>query len=308
MKVTLDLTRLREEGKITEAEFEKLSQLAAGETGSLAFNILIGFGVIAVSCGLLALAPNAATSVVIGLIVGGGGLALYDARWKQWQILAHICVLVGALLLGGGMVVLGEASAITFLVIAIGFAFAGVIARSGLLIVGSVLALSSSLGSRTGYMHATYFLGIQEPTATIVVFGLIGVAAYRLSKRLGSQYERLAITAARASLFLINLGFWIGSLWGDRFMQLRIEIGSWVFVVLWAVALAGTGFWAARANRRWVVNIVAVFGAIHFYTQYFEWLGAKPATVLFAGLLALGFAAALWNFNRRLWVRTTVPR
>lgn len=305
MKVTLDLTKLREEGKITDAEFEKLSQLAAGATASLAFNILIGFGVIAVSGGSLALAPNAAVSIVIGLMVGGSGLALYQARWKQWEILAHICVLVGALLLGGGMVVLGEASIITFLVIAIGFAVAGVIARSGLLIVGSVLALSSALGSRTGYMHATYFLGIQEPAATVVVFGLIGIAAYQLSKRLRSEYERLAITAARASVFLVNLGFWIGSLWGDRFEQLKIEIGSSIFVILWAVALVGTGIWAAKVNRRWVVNVVAVFAAIHFYTQYFERLGAEPATIVFAGLLALGFAAALWNFNRRLWDRTT---
>lgn len=305
MKITLDLTKLREEGKITDAEFEKLSQLAAEGTGSLAFNILIGFGVIAVSCGLLALAPNAATSVVVGLVVGGGGLALYNARWKQWQILAHICVLVGALLLGGGMVILGKASVTTFLAIAIGFALAGVIARSGLLIVGSVLALSSSLGSRTDYMHASYFLGIQEPTATIVVFSLLGVAAYQLSKRLGSDYERLAITAARTSVFLVNLGFWVGSLWGDGYQQLKIAIGDWVFAVLWAVALVGTGIWAARANRRWVVNVVAVFAAIHFYTQYFERLGAQPATILIAGLIALGFAAALWNFNRRLWGRTT---
>jgi hypothetical protein len=74
-----------------------------------------------------------------------------------------------------------------------------------------------------------------------------------------------------------------------------------VFVVLWAIALAATGFWAARNNRPWAVNVVAVFGAIHFYTQWFERLGLRPETVLLAGVLALGLAWALWHFNRRLW-------
>ena len=40
--------------------------------------------------------------------------------------------------------------------------------------------------------------------------------------------------------------------------------------------------WAVKANRRWVINLVAVFGAIHFYTQWFERLGADPLSVLTA--------------------------
>jgi hypothetical protein len=38
MKVTLDLTRLLEQGKISQAEFDKLGALSAQDTGSLAFN------------------------------------------------------------------------------------------------------------------------------------------------------------------------------------------------------------------------------------------------------------------------------
>ena len=41
--------------------------------------------------------------------------------------------------------------------------------------------------------------------------------------------------------------------------------------------------------------------AIHFYTQWFERLGADPLTVLLAGILALGFAIGLWYFNRALF-------
>jgi hypothetical protein len=69
-KVTLDLDKLLEEGSIDPAEYEKLTQLAAGGTSALAFNILIGFGVIAVSAGSLALLPTAITAIVLGWIIG----------------------------------------------------------------------------------------------------------------------------------------------------------------------------------------------------------------------------------------------
>ncbi len=67
-------------------------------------------------------------------------------------------------------------------------------------------------------MHAMYSLTIQEPTVTIILFSGLALAAYLVSKRLKADYERLAITAARTSILLVNFGFWIGSLWGDRLM------------------------------------------------------------------------------------------
>jgi iron complex transport system permease protein len=301
MKVTLDLTKLLEEGKITSEERDRLYQLGAAATGSLAFNILLGFGVVAVSAGLIALVPNATTGIVIGLAALGAGLGLYAARLYQWEVLAHICVLIGALALAGGVVVLTDASVWGFLGIAAGFTLAGIVARSGLLVVLAVLALSSSLGARTDYEHATYFLGIGEPTLTIVVFSVLALAAYLVSKVVPSAFERLALQAARASILLVNLGFWIGSLWGDASERLRFHADETVYVVLWALALLAVGLWAARENRRWVVNIAAIFLAVHFYTQWFERLGANPVSVLLAGLLALAFAVGLWHFNRTLF-------
>ena len=64
MKVTLDLTALREAGHIDQAEFDKLAALGAKSTGSLAFNILIGFGVVAVSGAALALVPHPVMAAV----------------------------------------------------------------------------------------------------------------------------------------------------------------------------------------------------------------------------------------------------
>lgn len=67
--------------------------------------------------------------------------------------------------------------------------------------------------------------------------------------------------------------------------------------MLWALALLATAIWSWKASRRWVLNTVATFGGIHFYTQWFENLGASPGTVLVAGFLALGFAVALRSVN-----------
>ena len=54
-----------------------------------------------------------------------------------------------------------------------------------------------------------------------------------------------------------------------------------------------------------VKELLSVFGGIHFYTQWFERLGASPATVLVAGLLALTFAFALRTLNARLSIEAT---
>jgi hypothetical protein len=300
VKVTIDLDKLLEEGKISQAEYDKFTQFSARGTAALAFNILVGFGVIAVSGATLVLLPTPTTAIALGLVICAAGIALVYARYEQWMVLANICVVVGALLFGGGIIKAGEGSVGSFLVVAAAFAGAGVLARSWLLTVLAVLALSSCLGARTGYLHAMYFLGIQEPTLTVLLFTIFSIGTYQLSKRLAADYQGIAIAASRTGVFLVNFGFWIGSLWGDRKQGGEIVIADWVFAGLWAIALIAAGVWAWKRNRRWLVNVVAVFGGIHFYTQWFERLGASAVTVLVAGLLALGFAIGLRALNARL--------
>lgn len=300
MKTTLDLDQLLSEGKITQIEYDKFSELSAKSTGSLAFNILIGFGVIAVSGAALALVPAATTAIVIGLVILIAGLAILRSNWEQWKVLANICILVGALMTGGGVVTEFKGSLSSILSVTAIFAVAGIFARSTLLTILATLMLSASIGARTGYFHASYFLVIQEPTITVILFSIFAIGLYQLSKRLSAEFERITLASARASVFLVNLGFWVGSLWGERSDSREVIISDTTFAVLWALALLVTAIWSWKCNRRWVLNTVATFGGIHFYTQWFEHLGASAGTVLMAGLLALGLAMGLRVVNSKM--------
>ena len=75
-------------------------------------------------------------------------------------------------------------------------------------------------------------------------------------------------------------------------------IPDYAFSIGWAVALLAVGIWGARENRRWVVNVAAVFGGIHFYTQWFSILGANALSVLGGGALILLIAMALYRYNK----------
>jgi iron complex transport system permease protein len=316
MKITLDLSALVEQGKLTREEADRLRTLAAHDTGSLAINILVGFGVIAVSAGAVAMLPTPQTALVLGLAAFAVGLALTLSRSEQWSLLAQICLVIGALMFCGGVLALDNGSLAAMLIVTAALAAAAIVARSGLLIAAAVLALGACLGARAGYWHATYALAIYEPAVTIVLFSALALVAYLLSKRLSADYERVALIAARTSVFMVNFGFWIGSLWGDNLLLVRSIlhndpsiltssstgpdiISPFDFAVGWAIALLGVGIWGMRANRRWIVNVAAVFGAIHFYTQWFDQLGPQPLSFIIGGLLMLAFALALWSFNRR---------
>jgi predicted permease len=311
MKVTLDLDTLLTQGQIDQREYDKLRALSHAGTATLAFNILVAFGVIAVAGATLALLPTPATAVALGAGICGAGLALILRRDEQWQVLAVACTVVGALLFGGGVVKLGEGSVGSFLMVASVFAATAIVARSGLMAALAVVALSCCLGARTGYLHAMYFLGIEAPLYTILLFSALALLLHWGSARVGSGYAGVMTAATRTSVFLVNFGFWIASLWGDpalaRFRQGvdYIPLANWqrtearVFAVLWALGLVVAGVFAWKRDRRWLVTVVAVFGAVDFYTQWFEWLGATPTSVLIAGLGALALAMALKSFNRK---------
>jgi iron complex transport system permease protein len=305
MKIVLDLTKLVAEGKLTAAQAEELQSLARPSTGLLAINILMAFGVFAIAGGCLALVPSVITAIALGVVLAGIGVAISLGVSAQWSLLGTAITIAGALIASAGIVALSEGQWFGFAIATVVLLGLAVAIRSALLSALSVPALAGMLGSSTGYDFATYFVGVQEPAITIAVFSLLALAAYLISLRVPAGYEPLALGFSRLSLVMVNFGFWIGSLWGDKpghswrtsSDTWSLNIPEYVFVIGWAIALVGVGVWAARANRRFVVNIVATFGAIHFYTQWFERLGADPLTVLGAGVLVVAIAVGLWRYN-----------
>jgi hypothetical protein len=305
VKIVIDVDKLLQEGRINSEEYSRFKSLALEETGSLAFNILVGFGVIATAGGALALVPHGTTAVMLGFALAVGGVLLSAHHAKEWGVLGSMLLLVGSLTAAGGIIFLTEGSFAGFLVLTILALIAAVVAKSGLLAALAVVSLSATAGAATAYEHAAYMLEIRQPTVTVCLFSVVGLGSYYLSKVLSLDYQRLAIIFARTSLFMVNLSFWVGSLWGDSLWRQREvwEFGSgnvvpaWLFAIGWAIGLLATGIWAVRNDKRWVVNLVAVFAAIHFYTQYFEHLGASPGSVLLAGIAALGIAFAIVRYN-----------
>ena len=104
MKITLDISKLVQEGKLTREEADKLTALAAHDTDSLGINILIGFGVIAIAAGAVALVPTPLTAVSLGLALFAAGCAIVLNRVQQWILLGQICLVIGALMFGGGVI------------------------------------------------------------------------------------------------------------------------------------------------------------------------------------------------------------
>jgi iron complex transport system permease protein len=304
VKIVLDLTRLVAEGRLTPAQAEELQHLAKADTSFLAINILMTLGVVAIAAGVLALLPMTATAIVLGVALAIAGIAISLAVGPQWSLLGTAMTIAGGLTAAGGIVMQSDPHWVGFAIAAALLMGLAIAIRSGLLSALTVFALAGLLGSSTGYDFAAYFLEVDEPTVTIGVFALLALAAYLIGQNVPADYERVALSFARISLVMVNFGFWIGSLWGDNPGHswrgtgwTEPSIPDYVFVIGWAIALIGVGVWAARVNRRFVVNTVATFGAIHFYTQWFERLGAEPLTIVLAGVIVVAIAIGLWRYN-----------
>lgn len=297
MKITLDLDALVGEGKLTAAEAERLKGFAARDTGELGSNVLFALGAAAVATGVGVLVPALETAIALGAVLFAAGFWLRVTRVARWSVFAQIIMVIGALALLGGLGGLFGEHLWVRVALTLATAAAAVLATSGLLAALAVIAFAATITLDVDAWMPTHYL-----TVAIVALSALVLGLYLLSLRLAPAYERLAIIAMRTAILLVNLAFFIGSLFGDELLGWS---GSY-FSIAWALALLAFGSWAVFANRRWVVNTVAVFGAIHFYTQWFMVLGPQPFSILGGGLLLIGFGLALARFNRWVGARRRV--
>jgi hypothetical protein len=297
MKITLDIDQLLSDGRISQEEYAKLKQLSSESTASLALNIVLAFGIIAVAGGTIALLQSSYATVVLGLVLAAIGGFVCAADVRKWKLLGSILLPLGALTAAGGIIAATHGRVEGFASVAGLFILGGLAARSGLLVSLSVFALLSSLGGATGYEHAAYFLCIERPLLTVIVFTLLAVAAYMGGRYTPVPYSRLATIFSRTAIVVGNFGFWVGSLWGDR--SFGSSASEWFFIAGWGVILLAAGIWGAFRGLRWLVNVAATFGAIHLYTQWFEHFHADPGSIIVAGLFTIAVAYALISYNRR---------
>jgi len=325
MKLLVDVEKLEAQGTVTPAQAAAIRRAAATETMSLAVNVILSLGIIAVVAGVIALQPGTLPMALLGAIIVTGGLTLRLALPESFGFLGGALLVVGALLHGAAALIEFKGAAPAFAYVAALYLALGALARQALLVALSVFALAGLLGSSTGYWHASYGLWVKEPTFTIATFGLLACAALALAPKLGLAYRRLAHVFAVLCIVWANFGFWVGSLWGDRpgsswaraellygdtyvadrYQRLQewyaqaFAIPAGAFALVWGAALIGFGAWAAARNRRALVNTAATFASIHLFTQWFERFRASPETVIAAGAVAVAIAFALWRYNQR---------
>ena len=304
MKIVLNIKELLEEGQINQTEYDKLLLLSKRQTTSLAFNLLLGLGIVATSIGAIALAPSPYSCLIFGLIVSVIGFLFKIKVSDQWMVLSITCIISGLLLISAAIVWFEDYwfqattyRSVSVIVFILGFS--AYFLKSSLLFALSVLSLSTLLSLGVGYEFASYFIWIEYPLLTIITFSILSICFYSLSKKVSGDDEKLLLTGSRVSVLLVNLGFWIGSLFGDIWLE-----PAYFFSIMWALAILGVGYWAWKANRVWLINVLGVFGSIHFYTQWFETLGAQPESLFLGGVMAVGIAILFKRFNNNLKVET----
>src|SRR5262249_62375468 len=92
------------EGKLTAQEAERLQALAKRDTGSLAINVLMSFGAVAVAAGIIALEPAFTTGAALGVALVAIGLGISFFAAAQWSILGTATTIIGGVLVAGGEV------------------------------------------------------------------------------------------------------------------------------------------------------------------------------------------------------------
>jgi iron complex transport system permease protein len=307
--VRLDLDALTRDGQVSPEEAARLKAFALPDMKrGLFINLLLIFGALSVAAGTIALVPDAATGLVLALAALGGAEALRRLDVDEsLKVLGTGLTLMGAMGLAGWIGWEFRESAASFyptIGIAIVLGAAAIWFRSAFLAAPAVLALGATLGSGTGYWHASYAIFVDEPTLTVVLFGALAAGFYALRAQIAAAYEGVATIAARTAVVMVNFAFWVGSLWGDRigkhryapedwkanseWMEHAVRIPDTVFVLGWAAALIGIIVTARRGGFLSMISIV--FLAIHFYTQYFEILGANPTSLVIGGIVLVGLA------------------
>ncbi|MEO1471066.1 MAG: hypothetical protein AAFV86_18625 [Pseudomonadota bacterium] len=199
----------------------------------------------------------------------------------------------------------------------------------------TALAIPAVAGivSSTGYGHGSYYLAVYEATLTVIVMATVAGGAVLAAPRWPERWARHARIAGLLAFVWANIALWVGSLWGDVvgetlfgprragfetgtgvdwegyraaravFRESALTIPAEAFALFWAAVILAVGVWAALGGRRSVLNAAITFGAIHFYTQWFEFFSDAPGALIVAGVVAIALAWGTHRLNAMLRAR-----
>src|SRR5437899_2649243 len=110
MRIVLDIDELLRDGRVTPEEYERLKGLARDTSLSLALNILLGFGIVAVAAGAVAYFHSAAFAIGLGAALAVVGGSMTTSPREAWVLPARTALVVGALVAAGGVLTLTAGS------------------------------------------------------------------------------------------------------------------------------------------------------------------------------------------------------
>lgn len=306
--IRIDLDQLQQEGLIGPDLAHLLETHALPEGRfSLFVNLALILGALAVAAGAIALVPNAATGLVLAISAIGAAEGIrHLTPGASLKVLCTGLALMGVLGLSGWIgwqYSEAEDTTLPAMLITITLGAGAVWFRSAFLMVLCVLAFGAVFRTGTAYWHASYGLYVEAPLMTIGVFGVLAAGLFALRERISNAWKKLTGIAARTAFFLVNFAFWVGSLWGDDLGERYgyAEGTDWeewragtthvpeaLFSVGWPMLLLAI---MLRNRQGGFISVTAtVFLAIHAYTQYFEFFGARPWTLLIGGIALVGLA------------------
>ncbi len=322
-KIILDVDALVASGKLSAVEADKLKSFAEPSRAvSTLVQVLYIFGALGLATGVVALKPEPIVGLILALI------ALGFAAWVQFTKNESLSILGIGMSLAGTLGVCGwfgtefgtPTNALLINTVLTGLVLASALWFRSLFLIALVpIGVASMLGSGTMYWHASYGIFVQEPTITVIVFGILALGLFALCYKLPDIRGMQALIAARVSWIIMNFGFWVGSLWGDyigeHFQQYAggqytsyeemeawrltaFHIPDYAFVIAWALASIATIFYLK--SHRFAVNAAITFLAINAYTQFFERFYDSAWALILGGASLLVFAWALFNFDRTM--------
>ncbi|MEK7627971.1 MAG: hypothetical protein AAB421_00955 [Patescibacteria group bacterium] len=299
-RVTVDIDSLVAEGVVDKATAEKIAARSGTSTTLFAIQFFIGVCIAGLAAASALLDPEFRLIPLGAFALFAAGLFATHYAGKEWFVATHTSVIIGTIGLCAWVLKMNPATE-SFVPIALLLLVAGVMSKNSLLVGLAVVATTPLLNLSGMYHHAMYGLIVQKPLMTIATYTLIGVGAIVLARKLEGAYARMSGFAAGTSFFIVNLGFWVGSLWGDSLGGNRYDsvITPTQFALAWA-ALSGLLMVAGLfLNKRAAVNLGGVFLSINLFTQWHEWFAREPSALLLGSVIGIAVALLFAYYNMR---------